>query len=196
MREPPEPSAAETVRLTETIGSLANGNGKRPRVAVKEMPPPSPPKADPPSRHESAAREAEGDSRGDLRSIRHWRSRGLSRGEIARRLHIDVKTVRRRRDRQIGLTDAAWPEQYRVFRPFDERQGGQFGEQRFWCAGREAEFVLLEGLDPWKASRPSKQRADSLLSLTVFGLQRPFEELSIAPFLAAYRSWRRAAYRI
>jgi transposase len=28
-------------------------------------------------------------------TIRHWRSRGLSRREIARRLHVDVKTVRR-----------------------------------------------------------------------------------------------------
>jgi transposase len=28
-------------------------------------------------------------------TIRHWRSRGLSRREIARRLHIDIKTVRR-----------------------------------------------------------------------------------------------------
>jgi transposase len=28
-------------------------------------------------------------------TIRHWRSGGLSRREIARRLHVDIKTVRR-----------------------------------------------------------------------------------------------------
>jgi len=57
-----------------------------------------------------------------FQTIRLWRSRGLSRREIARRLHIDVKTVRRNLTKiEYGTTYPTRPSPGSKLDPYQER---------------------------------------------------------------------------